>query len=87
MIHHILEERLTFLFIEGLAKLLRGMVKVSHPRTMDEAIQASYDLEPTVKSLRRGPTNKVLLNWKLLEGPSKAKPPTMPRSDQLDVVT
>lgn len=31
MIHHILEEQLTFLFIKDLVKPLRGMVKVSYP--------------------------------------------------------
>lgn len=33
MIHHILEDRLKFLFIEGLVEPLRGMVKVSYPNT------------------------------------------------------
>lgn len=38
MIHHISEERLTFLFIEGLIEPLEGMVKVSYPRALDDAI-------------------------------------------------
>jgi len=52
MIHHIPEERLAFLFNEGLTKPLRAMVKVSSPRSLDDAIRVAYDLEPTVKSLR-----------------------------------
>lgn len=31
MIYHILEDRLTFLFIKDLSNTLRGMVKVLHP--------------------------------------------------------
>lgn len=38
MIHHIPKEWLTLLFIEGLSEPLRGMVKVSNLRTMDDAI-------------------------------------------------
>lgn len=54
MIHHILEERLTFLFIKGLMEPLQGMVKVSSPRSLDDDIQAAYDLKPTMKSLKGG---------------------------------
>lgn len=87
MIHHILEKWITFLFIKGLYEPLRGMVKVSHPRTMDNAIRAAYDLEPTVKSLRGGSANKALPNRKLLEGHSKAKTPALSRSNQFDAAT
>lgn len=59
MIHHILEERLIFLFIEGFFKPLRGMVKVLYPIILDDVIQVMYDLEPTMKSLRVGPSKKV----------------------------
>lgn len=38
MSHQILEERLVFIFIEGLMDLLRGMVKVSYPRSIDDTI-------------------------------------------------
>jgi len=38
MIHHIPKERITFIFIEGLAKPLRVMVKVSYPKTLDNSI-------------------------------------------------
>jgi len=58
MIHHILEERLTFLFIKGLINPLRGMVKVSYPRTLYDAIWVAYDLEPTMKFLKGVPANK-----------------------------
>ena len=54
MIHHILKERLIFLFIKGLTKLLRWMIKVSHPWTMDDSIRDTYNLEPTMKSLKGG---------------------------------
>lgn len=87
MIHRIPKERLTFLFIEGLFEPLRGMVKVSNPRTMDDTIRADYDLKPIVKFLRGGSTSKALPNRKLLEGSSKAKAPVPPRSDQLDAAT
>lgn len=79
MIHHILEERLAFLFIEGLMEPLRGMVKVSSLRSLNDAIREAYDLEPTVKSLRVGSISKGFVNQKLFaEGPSKEK--TLPRS-------
>lgn len=52
MTHHLSKERLVFIFVEGLAQPLSGMVKVSSPRSLDDAIRAAYDLEPTVKSLR-----------------------------------
>lgn len=88
MIHHIPEERLTFLFIEGLAEPLRGMVKVSSPRSLDDAIRATYDLEPTVKSLKGGSVAKGQTNRKpFVEGPSKAKMPPPSRTDQLDTAT
>lgn len=51
------------------------MVKVSYPRTLDDAIRAAYDLEPPVKSLRGGPTNKATPSRRMLEGPSKTKAP------------
>lgn len=38
MTHHLLEDRLVFIFIEGLIELLRGMVKVASPRSLDDAI-------------------------------------------------
>ena len=87
MIHHILEERLIFLFIKGLFEPLRGMVKVSNLRVMDDVIRVSYDLESIVKYLRGGSTNKASLSRNLLEGPSKAKAPVLSRLDQLDITT
>lgn len=77
MIHHIPEERLTFLFIEDLMEHLQGMVKVSSPRSLDDAIQAEYDLEPMMKSLKGGQTHRGSITRKPFvdkEGPSKAKP-------------
>lgn len=87
MIHHIPNKRLIFLFIKGLYELLRRMVKISHPRTMDDTIQVAYNLDPIIKSLRGGPTNKAPSSQKMIKGSSKAKIPTMPRSDQLDATT
>lgn len=58
MTHHLLEERLVFIYVEGLAEPLRGIVKVSSSRSLDDAIQATYDLEPIVKSLRGGSVSK-----------------------------
>lgn len=58
MIHHIPESRLTFLFTEGLMEPLQGMVKVSSPRSLDDAIWAAYDLESAISSLRGNPPQK-----------------------------
>lgn len=75
--HHLLEERLVFIFVEGLTKLLRGMVKVSSSGSLDDVIWATYDLEPTVKSLRRGSVSKGPTNQKLYSKvPRKAKTAT-----------
>lgn len=54
MIHHIPKERLTFLFIEAMMEPFLGMVKVSSLKSLDDAIWETYDLEPTVKSLKGG---------------------------------
>lgn len=62
MTHHLPEERLVFILIKGLMEPLRGMVKVSSPRSLDDAIRATYDLEPTIKSLRGGSVSKWLAN-------------------------
>lgn len=89
MKHHLPKEQLVFIFIEDLAKSLIGMVKVCSLRSLDNAIQAAYDLEPTVKSLRGRSVSKGLANRKpYLEGPRRAKtaaPPSKP--DQLDTPT
>lgn len=90
MIHHIPQERLTFLFIEEMMESLHGMVKVSSPRILDDAIQAAYDLQLTMKSLKGGYMYKQLATQKTFankEGPSKAKPFPPPRTNQLDVAT
>lgn len=59
IIHHILKEWLTSLFIKGLMEPLQGMIKVSSPRNLDDAIRAEYDLELTImKSLKGGKTYK-----------------------------
>lgn len=75
MIHRITKERLAFIFIEGLMDPFRVMLKVSSPRILDNVIQATYDLEPTMKSLKGGQAHKGQTNRKLfVEEPSKAKP-------------
>lgn len=56
--HHFLEEILVFIFIEGLMEPLGGMIKVSSPRSLDDAIRATYDLEPTMKYIRGGLLSK-----------------------------
>lgn len=58
MIDNILKGRLTFMFLEGLMESLQGMVRVFVPKTLDDAIRAAYDLEPTVKSLNGGQASR-----------------------------
>jgi len=61
----------------------QGMVKVSSPRSLDDAIRVAYDLEPTMKSLKGGQTYKGSTTRKTLadkEGPSKTKPFPPPRT-------
>lgn len=61
-------------------------MKVSSLRSLDDAIRAAYDLEPTVKSFRGGSVSKgPVIQKSYPEGPSKAKT-TAPssRPDQLD---
>lgn len=38
MTHHFLEDQLVFIFIEGLIEPFRRMMKVTSPRSLDEAI-------------------------------------------------
>lgn len=53
---------------------MRGMVKMSSPRILDDDIWVAYDLDPTMKLLRGGPVSKVLSIQKIFaKGPSKAK--------------
>lgn len=90
MIHHILEDILTFLFIEDLMKPLQVMIKVSSPRSLDDAIRTTYDLEPTIKSLKgsqshKGPSMKKGFTKK--EELSKAKPSFSSQMNQLDGAT
>jgi len=88
MTHHLPKKRLVFIFIEGLEEPLKGMVKVSSPRSLDNAIREAYDLEPTVKSLKGRSGSKGFISRKLfLEGPSNSKvaPPSKP--EQLDAAT
>lgn len=67
---------------------LRGMVKVSSPRSLDDAIRATFDLERIVKSLRGGLVSKGSANQKsFAEAPSKAKAVPPSRPDQLDAAT
>ena len=89
MIHHLLEEWLTFIFIDGLVNPLRGRVKVSSPSSLDDAIQEAYDLESIMKSLQGGSISKGSANRKLFpEGPGKAKVAApLSKLDQLDVDT
>lgn len=54
MIYNISKGRLTFMFLEGLMESLQGMVRISAPKILDDAIRATYDLERTVKSLKEG---------------------------------
>lgn len=69
---------------------LRGMVKVSSPRSLDDANHLAYDLEITMKMLRGGTKLRGLYVKKPFgdkEGPSKAKPSPPPWMDQLEVTT
>lgn len=61
MTHHLLKERLIFIFIKGLMEPLRGMVKVTSPRSLDDTIRAAYDLEPIMKSLKGWQVSKGLI--------------------------
>lgn len=81
MIHHIPEERLIFLFLEGLIEPLRDMTTVTYPKTLDDAIGVAYDLEAVTKSMKGGPVNKGPPNRWTWEGPSKVKTPPAPRPE------
>jgi len=52
---------------------LQGMVKVSSPRNLDDAIRAVYNLESTMKSLKGGQMYKGSVTRKKFakEGPRR----------------
>jgi len=52
MVTDVSEDRLTMLFIEGLVEPLRGWIKVFRPKTLQEAITKTRDMEGAVPKTR-----------------------------------
>lgn len=69
---------------------LQGMVKTSRPKTLDDAIRAAYDLEPTTTTLKGAQLHKRHVMKKFAaEKEVTSKPKTFfpPRTNQLDATT
>ena len=55
MVSDVSEDRLTMLFVEGLTEPLRGWIKVFRPKTLQEAIMKTRDMEGAVPKTRFPP--------------------------------